>query len=73
MVTRFSKSIHVMWQADEQQLVHISSCYNLQHTIMPLQLPPPLQTPLHIGQAPLQELANPPTACDVVRAAANHQ
>jgi hypothetical protein len=38
---------------------------------MPLQLPPPLQTPLHTGQGPLQVPSNPPTANDVVRAAAN--
>jgi hypothetical protein len=38
---------------------------------MPLQLPPPLQTPLHTGQGPLQEPSNPPTANDVVRATAN--
>lgn len=36
---------------------------------MPLQLPPPLQSPLYAVQGLLKEPSDPPTANDVVRAA----
>lgn len=38
---------------------------------MPLQLPPPLQTPLHAAQGLLEEPSDPPTANDIVRASTN--
>ena len=64
-------SLHVVWLEQNANRLNLRTL-PLQHTItiMPLQLPPPLQFALHTTR-PLQVPSDPPTADDVVRAALN--